>query len=132
MLTICTNSEESATNSLSEKVTVFLLLFSIQPCCTLVGFFVIAMNFFHFKVERYQRCNEKEMLNQIIYQNRQSFSAKADSSTTDHVKRPMNGFMVFSQFRRKELAAINPTMHNAEISKILGKKKISSIFQFLP
>jgi len=44
-----------------------------------------------------------------------------------HVKRPMNGFMIFSQGRRKELKLSFPNLHNAEISKLLGKCKESSI-----
>ncbi|KAK7174374.1 hypothetical protein R3I93_001555 [Phoxinus phoxinus] len=38
-----------------------------------------------------------------------------------HVKRPMNAFMVWSQAVRKELADQNPSLHNSEISQILGK-----------
>ena len=60
-------------------------------------------------------------------------SMSSDSIDGKKVKRPMNAFMLWSKEKRREISKRDPSLHNAQISKLLGEQwKILSAEEKLP
>lgn len=72
------------------------------------------------QTDRYQHCSSGQETAAQQHQDASRSPGKRNKKK-EHVKRPMNAFMVWSVTQRKQLSKEQPKLHNTELSKKLGQ-----------